>query len=122
MDLQLQDSQVAPQLSCFILCVDQEERASAYIQAGAGFAKCPTESVCDAMPVIWKNFPIESWQAVLQFINSFEKDTDDNIWSPQNIRCLLPYAPARDINKLDACCSIMKKDPSVIVGGGGNQV
>eukprot|EP00957_Ditylum_brightwellii_P123973 9450339-Ditylum_brightwellii.AAC.1 len=62
---------------------------------------------------------IEIRQEVLQLINKFEKDADENnaMWSKGNCYKMLKYCSLKEIPKLWICHMVAReKDPGVIVG------
>eukprot|EP00957_Ditylum_brightwellii_P162336 12360690-Ditylum_brightwellii.AAC.1 len=61
---------------------------------------------------------VEVRQEVLQLIDKFEKDADENssMWSKENSYKMLKYCSLKDIPKLQICHMVAhEKDPGVIV-------
>ena len=87
--------------------------------AGTKYTRTNEDSYYDAMPAVWKRMSIEIRQEVLQLIDKFEKDADENnaMWSKENCYKMLKYCSLKEIPKLRICHMVAReKDPGVIVG------
>eukprot|EP00957_Ditylum_brightwellii_P062741 4761483-Ditylum_brightwellii.AAC.1 len=71
------------------------------------------------MPAVWKRMSAEVRQEVLQLIDKFGKDADENntMWSKEIFYKMLKYWSPKEIPKLRICHMVAcEKEPGVIVG------
>ena len=73
-------------------------------------------SLCDAMPAVWKNMPVECRQSLVQCINSFYKNAlpGVSVWTKENLLTLCCFVSLKQIPHVCASYMAYLKDPAVV--------